>query len=87
MKVFVVIDDAMGGDQYAGVHRTQPDARPGAKVIEVKVLGAQTDPQFVYIAQTCDRTMDVHRFEGAYGDYETAKRASGPQGMQPRFEI
>ncbi|WP_155768292.1 hypothetical protein [Burkholderia vietnamiensis] len=80
MKVFVVIDDAMGGDQYAGVHRTRPDARPGARVVEVKVVGAQADPQLVYIAQTYDRTMDVHRFEGVYGDYGTADRASGPQG-------
>ena len=80
MKVFVVIDDAMGGDQYAGVHRTQPDARPGAKVIEVKVIGAQTDPQLVYIAQTYERAMDVHRYEGVYGDYQSAHRASGPKG-------
>lgn len=80
MKVFVVIDDAMGGDQYAGVHRTRPAARQGVRVLEVKVVGAQTDPEFVYIAQTYDRTMDVHRFEGVYGDYETAHRASGQKG-------
>ncbi len=49
-------------------------------MVEVKVVGAQADPQLVYIAQTYDRTMDVHRFEGVYGDYETADRASGPQG-------
>ncbi|MEX3694211.1 hypothetical protein AB3X91_37845 [Paraburkholderia sp. BR14263] len=78
MNVFVAIDDAMGGDQYASVRRTRPDDRPGAKVREVKVVGAQTGPQFVYVAQTYDRTMDVHRFEGVYGDYETADRASGP---------
>lgn len=44
MNVFVVIDDAMGGDQYAGVHRTRPDDRPGSKVREVKVVGPQADP-------------------------------------------
>jgi hypothetical protein len=87
MKVFVVIDDAMGGNVFNSVHRTRPDDRLGAKVREVTAVGAKTDSKFVYIAQTCDRTMDVHRFEGAYGDYETAKRASGPQGMQTRFEI
>ncbi|MGF6995504.1 hypothetical protein [Paraburkholderia sp. GAS32] len=87
MKVFVVIDDAMGGDQYAGVHRAQPDARPGARVIEVKVVGAQTDPEFVYIAQTYDRTMDVHRFEGVYGDYQSAHRASGPKGSPLSIKI
>jgi hypothetical protein len=51
------------------------------------VVGAEADCNFVYIAQTYDRTMDVHRFEGVYGDYEMARRASGPQGVQPCFEI
>ncbi|MGF6970721.1 hypothetical protein OKW43_007816 [Paraburkholderia sp. WC7.3g] len=87
MKVFVVIDDVMGGDVFSSVHRTRPEDRQGAKVREVTVVGAQTDSEFVYIAQTYDGTMDVHRFKGAYGDYETAKLASGPQGVQPRFEI
>jgi hypothetical protein len=87
MHVFVVIDDAMGGDQYAGVHRTRPDDRPGTKVREVKVVGVQPDPEFVYVAQTYDRTWDVHRFEGVYGDYETAKRASGPKGSPLSIKI
>lgn len=87
MKVFVVIDDAMGGDVFSSVHRTRPQDRPGAKVREVAVVGAQADSEFVYIAQTYDRTMDVHRFKGAYGDYDAAKLASGPEGVQPRFEI
>lgn len=81
MNVFVVIDDAMGGDQYAGVHRTQPDPRPGARVVEIEVAGTQPDPHLVYVAQIYDRTMDVHRFAGVYGDYEAAHRASGPKGV------
>ncbi|HDR9758753.1 hypothetical protein KDX16_32195 [Burkholderia vietnamiensis] len=85
MNVFVIIGDAMGGEQYAGVHLTRPDDRPGSQVREVKVVGPQSDPQFVYVAQTYDRTMDVHRFEGVYGDYQTADRASGPKGVT--FEV
>lgn len=87
MNVFVVIDDAMGGDQYAGAYRTRPDARPGTRILEVKVVGAQTDPEVVYIAQTYDRTMDVHRFAGVYGDYESARRASGPSGVALNVQI
>jgi hypothetical protein len=87
MKVFVVIEDAMGGNVFTSVHRTRPDDRPRAHVFEVPVVGAEADCNFVYIAQTYDRTMDVHRFEGVYGDYEMARRASGPQGVQPCFEI
>lgn len=87
MKVFVVIDDAMGGDVFSSVHRTRPEDRPGATVREVTVIGTQADSEFVYIAQTYDRTMDVHRFKGAYGDYEAANLASGPKGVQPSFEI
>ncbi|MGF6604952.1 hypothetical protein P3T23_009708 [Paraburkholderia sp. GAS448] len=81
MNVFVVIEDAMGGDQYAGVHRVRPGVGSGARVLDVKVVGPQADQQMVYIAQTYDRTMDVHRFEGVYGDYDSARRASGPKGM------
>ncbi|MGA4114165.1 hypothetical protein ACI2TD_18070 [Ralstonia nicotianae] len=87
MKVFVVIDDAMGGNQYAGVHRDRPDARPGTWVLEVNVVGVQTDPQFVYIAQTYDPTMDVHRYEGVYGDYDSARCASGQRGSTLSIKI
>jgi len=87
MKVFVVIEDAMGGNVFASVHRTLPADRPRAHVLEVPVVGAQADCKFVYVAQTYDRTMDVHRFEGVYCDDEMARRAAGPQGMQPCFEI
>ena len=87
MNVFVVLDNAMGGDQYAGVHRVRPEDRMGSMVIEVEVRGAQTDPQFVFIAQTLDPTMDVHRFKGVYGDFETAHRASGHRGATLRIEL
>ncbi|WP_241294351.1 hypothetical protein [Burkholderia stabilis] len=87
MNVFVVLDNAMGGDQYAGVHRVRPMDRLGSRVIEVEVIGAQTDPEFVFIAQTLDPTMDVHRFKGVYGDFETAHRASGQRGSTLTIEI
>ena len=80
MKVFVVIDDAMGGNVYAGLQEFRPDAGAGKKVIEVNVVGAQSDPGYVYVAQTYDRAMDVHRFEGVYGSYESARHASGQNG-------
>lgn len=87
MNVFVVLDNAMGGDQYAGVHRVRPEDRLGSRIIEVEVIGAQTDPQVVFIAQTLDPTMDVHRFKGVYGDFETAHRASGQRGSTLTIEI
>ncbi|CAE6816805.1 hypothetical protein R75461_05910 [Paraburkholderia nemoris] len=34
-----------------------------------------------------DRTMDVHRFEGVYGDYQSAHRASGPKGSPLSIKI
>lgn len=81
MKVFVVIRDAMGGMQYGGVHRARADIPPGEKTLEVNVIGDQADPRVVYIAETLDRVMDVHRFEGVYGDFETADRAAGEGGV------
>ncbi|MGS0622400.1 hypothetical protein ACU8YE_05785 [Ralstonia sp. VS2407] len=87
MKVFVVIDSAMGGNVYAGVHRARPDARPGTWVLEVNVVGLQTDPDFVYVAQTLDPVMDVYRYEGVYGDYDRAHRASGQGGSALRIKI
>ncbi|EPX96160.1 MULTISPECIES: hypothetical protein [Ralstonia] len=87
MKVFVVIDDAMGGNQYAGVHRARPDVRQGNWVTEVNVVGVQTDPEFVYVAQTYDPGMDVHRFEGVYGNYDSAHHASGQRGLALRIKI
>lgn len=87
MQVFVVIADAMGGEQFVGAHRARPDAGTAVRVLEVKVIGPQPDSEFVYIAQTYDRTMDVHNFKGVYGDYESARGASGPQGSTLEVKI
>jgi hypothetical protein len=87
MKVFVVIAHAMGGEQFVSVHRARPDVGQGSRVLEVNIVGTQTDPEVVYIAQTYDRTMDVHNFEGVYGDYDRARQASGPKGSALNVNI
>ncbi|TES60687.1 hypothetical protein E2P84_44110 [Burkholderia cepacia] len=87
MKVFVTLANAMGGLDFRGAHRTAPEPKAGERVLEVAVIGNQPDPQVVYIAQTYDRSMDVHNFEGVYGDYEPARAASGPRGVALKIEI
>lgn len=80
LSVFVVLEDAMGGDVYSGTHRTRPEGQTGKRVLNSTAVGEQSDPHVVYIAQIYDRTMDVHRFAGVYGNYEAARSASGPKG-------
>ncbi|WP_157643744.1 hypothetical protein [Burkholderia ubonensis] len=87
MKVFVVLANSMGGVQFVRVHRVPPDVGTGASVLEVNVVGVQPDPTVVYIAQTYDRAMDVHNFEGVYGDYDSARIASGPRGQALTVKI
>lgn len=41
MKAFVVIANAMGGEQFVSVHRARPDVETGARVLEVNVVGTR----------------------------------------------
>lgn len=90
MKVFVVLSNAMGGVRSSGVYRTRDAADLRAsenifgtdvRTIDFEVIGIQSDPNVVYIAQTYDRIMDIHNFEGVYGNYDDASRASGSKGQ------
>ncbi|MBB1636089.1 hypothetical protein [Cupriavidus sp. UME77] len=87
MKTFVVIDDAMRGVQFVSVHRERPNVGSGNSVLEVGVVGRQTDPEIVYIAQTYDRSMDAHNFAGVYGNYDDARSASGQKGSPLQKKI
>ncbi|CAN7781023.1 hypothetical protein LJR296_008004 [Cupriavidus necator] len=87
MKAFVVIAGAMRGVQFVSVHRTRPDVGGGDTVHEVSVVGQQIDPEVVYIAQTYDRSMDIHNFAGVYGNYDDARSASGPKGTPLQKKI
>lgn len=90
MKVHVVLADAMGGVQYNRVFASKAEADQHLakgvfgkfpRVVEFDVKGAHPDPKVVYVAQTYNRTMDTHEFEGVYGTFENAQIASGPKGQ------
>lgn len=51
------------------------------RVVELDVNCTQLDPNVVYVAQTYNRAMDIHDFEGVYGNYDSALHASGPKGQ------
>lgn len=96
MKVFVVLINAMGGVQHAGVHTTHAEADKRAaeivvgsnpRVVEFVVRGDQDEVNVIFITQTYDRTMDIHNFEGVYGNHESAMHASGPQGQPLRYTL
>ncbi|WP_429484681.1 hypothetical protein [Paraburkholderia youngii] len=87
MSVFVVIAEAMCGVQFVSVHRVRPDVSGGDTVSEVSVVGQQIDPEVVYIAQTYDRSMDIHNFAGVYGNYDDARSASGQKGSTLQMKI
>ncbi|KAA1003446.1 hypothetical protein FVF58_36995 [Paraburkholderia panacisoli] len=80
LRVFVVIDEAMHGLHCVSVHRKHPTVSGGHAVHAATVLGLQTDPDVVYIAQTYDRSNDIHNFAGVYGNYDEARSASGAKG-------
>jgi len=87
MKTFVVIDNAQRGVQFVSVHRERPNVDSGDTVLEVIVVGRQSDPEVVYIARTYDRSMDVHNFAGVYGNYDDAHSASGQKGSPLQKKI
>lgn len=87
MKVFVVVAEAMRGLRFVSVHRTRPDVCDGNTAHQATVVGHQSDPEVVYIAQTYDRSMDVHNFEGVYGNYDEARSASGYKGSTLQTKI
>ncbi len=80
LSVFVVLEEVMHGLHCASVHRTRPTVSGGEAVHAVTVLGSQSDPDVVYIAQTYDRSNDIHNFAGLYGNYDEARSASGAKG-------
>jgi len=86
-SVFVVLEEAMHGLHCVSVHRTRPTVSSGKAVHEVTVLGSQSDPEVVYIAQTYDRSNDIHNFAGVYGNYDEARSASGEKGSPRPTQI
>jgi len=89
MNVFVVLADAMRVVQYCGVFASKDQAEAhlekgvlgsNPRVIGFQVIGSQPDPKIVYVAQVLNKAEDAHDFEGVYGNFESAKQASGPQG-------
>lgn len=96
MNVFVVLMNAMGGTQHVAICATESEADQRAasnevgtntRVVQLPVLGPQSEPNVVYVAQTYDRSWDTHNFEGVYGNYESASKASGPQGQALRHSL
>ena len=90
MKIHIVLANAMGGVQYYGAYASSSEANnhlaqgvfgQSPRVVDFEVEGPQPEPNVVYVAQTYNPTMDVHDFEGVYGNYESAQRASGPKGQ------
>lgn len=77
----------MGGVQFVSVHRSQPSVGGARLVQEMTVVGQQSDPDVVYVAQTYDRSLDIHNFEGLYGNYADAHSASGPKGRPLQIAI
>lgn len=96
MKVHVVLANAMGGVQYCGAFASSPDASQhlakgvfgnNPRIVEFDVEGPQPDAKVVFVAQTYNATMDVHDFEGVYGNFESAQRASGAKGQSLRITL
>jgi hypothetical protein len=90
MNVFVVLVDAMGGEQLIGTSPTRGEALErlskvtfGAnpRVQEVPVLGEQPDPKMVYTAEYYEHGLDVHYFEAVYGNNAAARRSVGKDGL------
>lgn len=54
----------MGGIQFMSVHRSPPIVSGTRFVQEMTVVGQQSDPDVVYVAQTYDRSLDIHNFCG-----------------------
>lgn len=87
LKVFVVIAEAMRGLHFVSVHRARPIVSDSNAAHQVTVVGQQVDPDVVYIAQTYDRSMDIHNFAGVYGNYDDARSASGQKGSTLQVKI
>jgi hypothetical protein len=96
MTVFVVLVDAMGGEQLIGTSPTHGEALErlrevtfgaNSRVREVPVLSAQPEPKMVYTAEYYERGLDVHYFEGVYGNKEAARRSVGKDGLVIPREI
>ncbi len=93
MRMHVVLAHAMGGIQYSGVFEFSSDAKQQSAqgvfgnsllVVEFDVDGPQSETNVVFVGQTYNATMDVHDFEVVYGNFDSAQRASGPQGQSLR---
>jgi len=96
MKVHVVLADAMGGVQYCGAFTTSTQANQrliegvfgkSPRDVECSVTGVHPDPNVVFFAQTYNRTMDIHDFEGVYGNHDSALLASGLKGQPLRVTL